>query len=101
MFPFGHLLEIQEVLNNSDHHPILFLSNLVEGTYTFHLKVTDAKGESNEDRATVEVKPGECVHFRHHIFFPKMIGFYMKLMWKGESDVDTVLMILLLCANNK
>ncbi|KAM8977389.1 dyslexia-associated protein KIAA0319-like protein homolog [Pelodytes ibericus] len=46
-----------EVLNNSDHHPLLFLSNLVEGTYTFHLKVTDAKGESDSDRATVEVKP--------------------------------------------
>ncbi|XP_070620530.1 dyslexia-associated protein KIAA0319-like protein homolog [Erythrolamprus reginae] len=45
-----------EVLNNSDHHPILFLSNLVEGTYTFHLKVVDAKGESDVDRATVEVK---------------------------------------------
>uniref|UniRef100_A0A7M4FLU7 KIAA0319 like n=1 Tax=Crocodylus porosus TaxID=8502 RepID=A0A7M4FLU7_CROPO len=46
-----------EVLNNSDHHPVLFLSNLVEGTYTFHLKVTDAKGESDVDRTTVEVKP--------------------------------------------
>ncbi|XP_073419107.1 dyslexia-associated protein KIAA0319-like protein homolog isoform X2 [Dendrobates tinctorius] len=46
-----------EVLNNSDHHSILFLSNLVEGTYTFHLKVTDAKGESDNDRTTVEVKP--------------------------------------------
>ncbi|KAJ1176876.1 hypothetical protein NDU88_002143 [Pleurodeles waltl] len=45
-----------EVLNNSDHHPVLFLANLVEGTYTFHLKVTDAKGESDADRATVEVK---------------------------------------------
>ncbi|XP_047649263.1 dyslexia-associated protein KIAA0319-like protein homolog isoform X1 [Phacochoerus africanus] len=46
-----------DVLNHSDHHPILFLSNLVEGTYTFHLKVTDAKGESDTDRTTVEVKP--------------------------------------------
>nr|KAF6444055.1 hypothetical protein HJG59_007245 [Molossus molossus] len=46
-----------EVLNHSDHHPVLFLSNLVEGTYTFHLKVTDAKGESNTDQTTVEVKP--------------------------------------------
>nr|XP_056702104.1 dyslexia-associated protein KIAA0319-like protein homolog [Euleptes europaea] len=46
-----------EVLNNSDHHSVLFLSNLVEGTYMFHLKVTDAKGESDTDRATVEVKP--------------------------------------------
>ncbi|XP_075709476.1 dyslexia-associated protein KIAA0319-like protein homolog [Rhinoderma darwinii] len=46
-----------EVLNNSDHHAVLFLSSLVEGTYTFHLKVTDAKGESDNDRATLEVKP--------------------------------------------
>uniref|UniRef100_A0A8C6D9W4 KIAA0319 like n=1 Tax=Moschus moschiferus TaxID=68415 RepID=A0A8C6D9W4_MOSMO len=46
-----------EVLNHSDHHPVLFLSNLVEGTYTFHLKVTDAKGESDMDRTTVEVRP--------------------------------------------
>ncbi|XP_054577385.1 dyslexia-associated protein KIAA0319-like protein homolog [Eptesicus fuscus] len=46
-----------EVLNHSDHHPVLFLSNLVEGTYVFHLKVTDAKGESNTDQTTVEVKP--------------------------------------------
>lgn len=46
-----------EVLNNSDHHPILLLSNLVEGTYTFHLRVTDAKGESDVERTTVEVKP--------------------------------------------
>ncbi|NXO18627.1 K319L protein, partial [Oriolus oriolus] len=46
-----------EVLNNSDHHPVLLLSNLVEGTYTFHLRVADAKGESDVERTTVEVKP--------------------------------------------
>ncbi|KFP72469.1 Dyslexia-associated protein KIAA0319-like, partial [Acanthisitta chloris] len=46
-----------EVLNNSDHHPVLLLSNLVEGTYTFHLRVTDAKGESDVERTTVEVRP--------------------------------------------
>ena len=49
------------MLNHSDHHPILFLSNLVEGTYTFHLHVTDAKGESDVARTTVEVKPGEFI----------------------------------------
>uniref|UniRef100_A0A670ITE4 PKD domain-containing protein n=1 Tax=Podarcis muralis TaxID=64176 RepID=A0A670ITE4_PODMU len=54
-----------EVLNNSDHHAVLFLSNLVEGTYSFHLKVTDAKGESDMDRATVEVKPGELQIHKH------------------------------------
>ncbi|NXN91727.1 K319L protein, partial [Rhinopomastus cyanomelas] len=46
-----------EVLNNSDHHPVLLLSNLVEGTYMFHLRVTDAKGESDVERTTVEVRP--------------------------------------------
>ncbi|XP_041068042.1 dyslexia-associated protein KIAA0319-like protein [Carcharodon carcharias] len=46
-----------DVLNNSDHQPVLFLSNLVEGLYTFCLKVTDAKGESHIDRATLEVRP--------------------------------------------
>ncbi|KAG8451427.1 hypothetical protein GDO86_003584 [Hymenochirus boettgeri] len=45
------------VLNGSDRHSVLFLSNLVEGIYTFHLKVSDAKGESDSDKATVEVKP--------------------------------------------
>uniref|UniRef100_UPI00398E7F07 dyslexia-associated protein KIAA0319-like protein isoform X2 n=1 Tax=Pristiophorus japonicus TaxID=55135 RepID=UPI00398E7F07 len=46
-----------DVLNNSDHRPVLFLSNLVEGLYTFRLKVTDAKGENHIDRATLEVRP--------------------------------------------
>ncbi|OCT94767.1 dyslexia-associated protein KIAA0319-like protein [Xenopus laevis] len=46
-----------EVLNGSDRHSVLFLSNLIEGIYSFHLKVTDAKGETDSDRATVEVKP--------------------------------------------
>ncbi|XP_072103369.1 dyslexia-associated protein KIAA0319-like protein [Mobula birostris] len=46
-----------DVLNNSDHQAVLFLSNLVEGLYTFRLKVTDAKGESHMDRATLEVRP--------------------------------------------
>ncbi|XP_032901087.1 dyslexia-associated protein KIAA0319-like protein homolog isoform X2 [Amblyraja radiata] len=46
-----------DVLNNSDHQPVLFLSNLVEGLYTFRLKVTDAKRENHVDRATLEVRP--------------------------------------------
>ncbi|KAM9320140.1 dyslexia-associated protein KIAA0319-like protein homolog [Gastrophryne carolinensis] len=51
-----------EVLNNSDHHAVLLLTNLVEGTYTFHLKVTDAKGESASDRNTIEVKSDPMKH---------------------------------------
>ncbi|KAG7457974.1 hypothetical protein MATL_G00232870 [Megalops atlanticus] len=46
-----------DVLNNSDHQPVLLLSNLVEGKYSFSLTVTDSKGQSSTDRGTVEVRP--------------------------------------------
>ncbi|KAM4687319.1 dyslexia-associated protein KIAA0319-like isoform 2-T2 [Discoglossus pictus] len=46
-----------DVLYSSDHEAVLQLTNLVEGIYLFHLKVTDTKGESDTDTATVEVRP--------------------------------------------
>ncbi|XP_034747396.1 dyslexia-associated protein KIAA0319-like protein [Etheostoma cragini] len=46
-----------DVLNNSDHQPVLFLGNLVEGKYGFILTVTDSKGQTSTGRGTVEVKP--------------------------------------------
>ncbi|XP_055076695.2 dyslexia-associated protein KIAA0319-like protein [Misgurnus anguillicaudatus] len=46
-----------DVLNNSDHQPVLFLGNLVAGKYTFTLIVTDSKGKTSTDRGTVEVRP--------------------------------------------
>ncbi|XP_030905548.2 dyslexia-associated protein KIAA0319 homolog isoform X2 [Melopsittacus undulatus] len=46
-----------DVIHGSDHEAVLQLTNLVEGTYTFHLKVTDAKGDSDVDSATIEVRP--------------------------------------------
>ncbi|CAM4588405.1 dyslexia-associated protein KIAA0319 homolog isoform X4 [Lepidochelys kempii] len=46
-----------DVIHGSDHEAVLQLTNLVEGLYTFHLKVTDAKGDSAIDTATVEVRP--------------------------------------------
>lgn len=46
-----------DVLYGSDHEAVLQLINLVEGTYIFQLRVTDAKGDSSTDTATVEVRP--------------------------------------------
>ncbi|XP_019469247.1 dyslexia-associated protein KIAA0319 homolog isoform X3 [Meleagris gallopavo] len=46
-----------DVIHGSDHEAVLQLTNLVEGIYIFHLKVTDAKGDSDIDSATVEVRP--------------------------------------------
>ncbi|NXL84182.1 K0319 protein, partial [Alectura lathami] len=46
-----------DVIHGSDHEAVLQLTNLVEGIYVFHLKVTDAKGDSDIDSATVEVQP--------------------------------------------
>ncbi|XP_078544068.1 dyslexia-associated protein KIAA0319 homolog isoform X1 [Lissotriton helveticus] len=46
-----------DVMHNSDHEAILQLTNLVEGVYIFHLKVTDGRGDSDIDTATVEVRP--------------------------------------------
>lgn len=46
-----------DVLYSSETQPSLYLANLVEGTYLFQLKVTDAQGRSGFAMATVEVRP--------------------------------------------
>lgn len=46
-----------DVLYGSDHEAFLYLANLVEGTYLFQLRVTDALGWSSTATATVEVRP--------------------------------------------
>nr|XP_023411463.1 dyslexia-associated protein KIAA0319 homolog [Loxodonta africana] len=46
-----------DVIEGSDHSTALQLTNLVEGIYTFRLKVTDGQGNSDTDTATVEVQP--------------------------------------------
>uniref|UniRef100_A0A3B3HVS6 KIAA0319 n=1 Tax=Oryzias latipes TaxID=8090 RepID=A0A3B3HVS6_ORYLA len=48
---------LQVVLFGSRTQPSLFLADLVEGTYLFQLKVTDAQGRSSVAMATVEVRP--------------------------------------------
>ncbi|XP_039181370.1 dyslexia-associated protein KIAA0319 homolog isoform X2 [Crotalus tigris] len=46
-----------DAILGSNREAVLQLTNLVEGNYMFHLKVTDAKGESDIDTAIVEVWP--------------------------------------------
>uniref|UniRef100_A0A4W6DS04 KIAA0319 n=1 Tax=Lates calcarifer TaxID=8187 RepID=A0A4W6DS04_LATCA len=47
-----------DVLYGSETQASLYLANLVEGTYLFQLRVTDAQGRSSTATATVEVRPG-------------------------------------------
>lgn len=49
---------LQDVLYGSDHQASLYLANLVQGTYLFQLRVTDAQGRLATAMATVEVRPG-------------------------------------------
>uniref|UniRef100_A0A8C6SV55 Si:ch211-193k19.1 n=1 Tax=Neogobius melanostomus TaxID=47308 RepID=A0A8C6SV55_9GOBI len=46
-----------DVLNSSDHQAVLFLGNLVQGTYSFTLTVTDSKGQTDKARGSVNVRP--------------------------------------------
>ncbi|XP_070690883.1 dyslexia-associated protein KIAA0319 [Pempheris klunzingeri] len=46
-----------DVLYGSAAQASLYLANLVEGTYLFQLRVTDAQGRSSTATATVEVRP--------------------------------------------
>ncbi|GAA6234690.1 dyslexia-associated protein KIAA0319-like [Lates japonicus] len=46
-----------DVLYGSETQASLYLANLVEGTYLFQLRVTDAQGRSTTATATVEVRP--------------------------------------------
>ena len=51
-------LSSKDVLNHSDHKSILQLANLVEGVYTFELKVQDNRGLSSTDTVVLTVKEG-------------------------------------------
>ncbi|XP_066572010.1 dyslexia-associated protein KIAA0319 isoform X1 [Amia ocellicauda] len=46
-----------DVIYGSEQQAMLYLTNLVEGTYLFQLRVCDSKGDCSTDTATVEVRP--------------------------------------------
>lgn len=52
------LVLLQVVLFGSETQASLYLADLVQGTYLFQLKVTDAQARSSTATATVEVRPG-------------------------------------------
>lgn len=47
----------QFALDGSQHKAILHVAELVQGTYTFVLKVTNVRGKSSEDKVLVTVLP--------------------------------------------
>lgn len=49
---------LQDVLFWSEKQASLYLANLVQGTYLFHLRVTEGQGRLATATATVEVRPG-------------------------------------------
>lgn len=61
---------LQDVLYDSDTQASLYLASLVEGTYLFQLRVTDAQGRLSTSTATVEVRAGGT------ITEPVLLGFY-------------------------
>jgi len=42
-------------VSNSDHQPVLILSNLVNGTYNFVLTITNNNGQKASDNVTLTV----------------------------------------------
>lgn len=61
-----------DVLYGSETQPSLFLSNLVEGTYLFQLRVTDTQSRTASATATIEVQPepggGEEVELEMQVY---------------------------------
>jgi len=75
------------VIHGSDHEAVLQLTNLVEGNYTFHLKVMDANGDSDIDSATVEVRPGMTIKRSSYVVNSSSM-FSLSLMY---FNVDKIL----------
>ena len=49
------IINLQTVVNNSDHRAVLQLVNLVAGHYLFTLTVEDAEGLTSKDSASLVV----------------------------------------------
>jgi len=49
----------QNVVEDTDHRPVLQLTGLVAGRYVFVLEVTDEAGHKSSSTASVVVNPGQ------------------------------------------
>ena len=48
---------LQRLFQQGSTGPILHVSNMIVGDYSFTLKVTDSSGQSSESKVTVVVRP--------------------------------------------
>jgi len=48
----------QDVVDGTDHNPVLLLTGVVSGRYVFTLEVTDESGQKSSSTASVLVKSG-------------------------------------------
>ncbi|XP_021932800.1 dyslexia-associated protein KIAA0319-like protein isoform X2 [Zootermopsis nevadensis] len=85
-------LALGRVIANSDHLPVLMLTDVVPGRYVFSLRVTDEQGETHEDTISVIVKNDP--HLFHLVELTLNIEGHM-LTKAQESSLEMKLSLLL------
>ncbi|XP_068081362.1 dyslexia-associated protein KIAA0319-like protein isoform X2 [Anabrus simplex] len=55
-------LALGKVVGNSDHSPILMLTDVVPGRYVFRLRVVDEQGAADEDSVSIILKADPYLH---------------------------------------
>lgn len=53
----GSSVAVGTIIGNTDHEPVLMVTDLVAGRYVFRLTVTDEQGLSSSDTVSVIVRP--------------------------------------------
>ncbi len=87
---------VQRVLGDSDKKPRLIMSDLVNGTYQFTLKVTNKNGEVAEDTATLVILPNPSDRFLLQVHLDGDITQFTQVD-VVSSVALTVLYIIIMC----